>query len=223
MAKKKFRMDSKMAGSILVAFLMLFSVLAVVADFFVQKEDELQDNYVGSLEGKDVYKVTEHDYYLRDTERGIELHFRSNPIKAKEVNMQTEADWMIGYLRQGPSGYLAAFYNTSKIGILMNPGEESRVITAATEITQALGYTGWSPSLIEAAFTSDSGRADIPTVTEKQAHESNDTMYFYLYTKPEENLTSIKYFGQIIYLQAPDYDSLDLATGKVKLRLFGYI
>ncbi len=224
MAKLKLRMNWTKAGAILVMFIMLFSALAVVADFFVNPEDETsEDEHLGLLNGRDVYKRDEHDYYISDLDLGIELHFRSNPLEAQHIEMRKEALWMIDYLRQGPSGYLAVFYNTTKIAVLMDPEEETRIITAATEITQSLGFTGWQPSLIEAAFTRDSGRADIPVVTEKEAHQSNDTTYFYIYTQPEENTTVIKHFGKIIYVQAPDYDALDLAVDKIKLRMFGYI
>jgi hypothetical protein len=184
-------------------------------------------SYVGNYKGSDIYKADISDYYA--TVNGVEWHFRANPLEAANVTIESRYKWTLSTLARGPG---VSDFSTGKVFnkavILLDPDENSRATLAATEISAALGATGWTPDV---AFTKPSSqRPDIPVMNLSTAQYLNETT-FVIYVAQSDSAPSpasvILYSSNsapsaALFILGRDYDNVDRAADAVKMYLIGW-
>jgi len=240
---KKKRWDGKQTAALVMILIMVFSMGAGVVGWLAgsTKTTETTTNqtgtHVGVLNGLDIYKVSDKDYYI-DVPTGtgnqpIEWHFRANPISAANVSINNKARYYLGALATNTKNqFILSWENITKVYITFDPYATPEVIVSGTEIAYGLGAVGWSEGdgKLGTAYTKESAEhPEVPVMTTRDLldNKTEGILAINLYVD-NQSLTRIEGMGsnetdKIILVHGINETDLDLAAVKVKLSLLGII
>lgn len=250
MAKpRKRKWDYKQIGVVVVIVLMVLSMGAGVIGWIAGGGDDGAEQdlnqsggHVGVVGGRDVYKVTDHDYYAYLQQGGqlVEWHFRANPVLAANVPVNDDAKYYLRILAERPPFYLS-WESITKVYITFDPYDPASVIASGTELAYGLGAAGWSEldGTLGIAYTRESEEnpeTQVITMTDVLDMNRSGILAMNIFIDAGDQ-TEIEGMGlnrrfdqnvsdetdKLILIHGVNATDLDLAAVKVKMILLGMI